>query len=386
MKSSTMKITSQHRRQLLKSLTLAGIALPAFGAGIWHARQRQQAPGERWIAAQGRDKSHFGLGNINPDTTLASNLTSGFRGHGICQNPVNTNKVVMISRRPGTIALEVDLLSGESCEFHSPANHHMHGHAAFSHDGHFLFTTESDFRHGIGKIIVRESNHYTQVGEFLSHGIGPHEIRMMPDSDTLVVANGGLRTHPDSGRKVLNLDTMRSTLSYIDSHNGLLEEEHSVPEAKASIRHFDIAADGTIAFGMQIQRAAMASEDLVPLAGIHQQGSSVTLLHADTAILNALNDYMGSVAVCSAQRTAAFTSPRGDMAVFWNIDSHKMLGYHRFRDVCGITISQDNQHFILTNSAGDVRQIATANLLESKQLRMHFSGMSWDNHLLSVQI
>ena len=37
---------------------------------------------------------------------------------------------------------------------------------------------------------------YRQIGELPSDGIGPHEATLMPDGKTLVVANGGIRTHP----------------------------------------------------------------------------------------------------------------------------------------------------------------------------------------------
>lgn len=33
---------------------------------------------------------------------------------------------------------------------------------------------------------------YTRCDEFPSGGIGPHDLRLMPDSGTLVVANGAL--------------------------------------------------------------------------------------------------------------------------------------------------------------------------------------------------
>lgn len=38
---------------------------------------------------------------------------------------------------------------------------------------------------------------YRRVGEFPSHGIGPHEMTVLRDGRTLVVANGGYVPHPD---------------------------------------------------------------------------------------------------------------------------------------------------------------------------------------------
>lgn len=381
----------QSRRHFLKSMTLAGFMLPGLGvsagAGIWQAhKQSRPDQYERWITAQGKTPEQYGMGAISPIQADAINVSSNFRGHGICQHPTQQHKVVMVSRRPGTVGLEVDLLSGGSREFHSPANHHMQGHGAFSADGNLLFTSESDFQSGAGKIIVRDTHNYNVVAEYSSYGIGPHEIKRMPDNTTLAIANGGLLTHPESGRKVLNLDSMRSTLSYIDINSGELISEHQVPEDKASIRHFDIAADGTIAFGMQIQRRAMSDNHLVPLAGVHKPGKDIELLQAPESLTVALNDYMGSVAVDSHNRLAAFTSPRGDLAMFWHLDDLSLQGYHKFHDVCGLALNASGSHFVLSNSAGKLRQINTKTLQEDRDLRLDFPAMAWDNHMMSVRL
>ena len=58
---------------------------------------------------------------------------------------------------------------------------------------------------------------------------GPHEIRLLPQGDTLVVANGGIETHPDSGRSKLNLPTMRPNLAYI-TIDGALKDRVAPPD------------------------------------------------------------------------------------------------------------------------------------------------------------
>lgn len=385
-----MKDVDLYKRQLLKTLALTSVTLPAFTAGVFHAHKlqstHQNTHHEYWLSAQGKIADNYGLGAITADKQQAVNIPSGFRGHGICQHPTQPEKVIMMSRRPGLIGLEVNIASGETREFNSPEQHHMHGHATYSHDGQYIFTSESDYQLGEGKIVVRDSNSLEVVSIFPSYGIGPHELKMMPGSEVLVVANGGLLTHPDSGRKVLNLETMDSSLTYIDSRNGQLISQHRVAEKKASIRHFDIADDGSVAFGMQVQRQAMADNHLVPLAGVHKPGAEVQLLQAPETLTVALNDYMGSVAIASAQRLAAFTSPRGDLAMFWNLDDGSLQGYHRFHDVCGLTLNQQKTHFVLSNSAGKIRQIETDTLQENPSLRLDFPMMAWDNHMLAINL
>ena len=51
----------------------------------------------------------------------------------------------------------------------------------------------------------------------------PHEILRFPGSDTLIVANGGIQTHPDTGRAKLNIERMLPNLSYLSPLGDVLE-------------------------------------------------------------------------------------------------------------------------------------------------------------------
>jgi hypothetical protein len=340
---------------------------------------------EIWLSAEGRNKETYGLGWVNPQEESSGHQLSNFRGHGLCQNPVKPEQVIMFSRRPGTHGIRLNTLTGETDgTFNSFDDRYMQGHGCYSADGKLLYCTESSISTGEGKITVRDAETLKQINEFNSYGTGPHEICLMPDGHTLVVANGGLLTHPDSGRKVLNLETMHSTLSYIDSRNGDLISEHELKEKKASIRHLDVADDGTVAMALQIQREAMDNNELTPLAAIHKPGQPIKVLNAPEALMNKLNDYMGSVAIHNDSRIVAFTSPRGDLAMFWNLDDLSLQSYHAFHDVCGLTVSQDNKYFVLSNSAGKIRQINARTLKIDKLKSLHFPQKSWDNHMISI--
>ena len=283
--------------------------------------------------------------------------------------------------------MEVNLLSGDiTARFACQPGRHLHGHACFSADGRQLFTTESDFVSGRGKIVVRDASTYQWLGEFDSHGIGPHELKLMPDGKTLVVANGGLRTHPDSGRKIRNPDTMRSSLSYLRASDGVLLDEQTLTEPKASIRHLDIAADGTVAVATQVQRAAMADNHIVAPGAVHTPGKTLQPLPAPVALLSQFNDYMGSVAVHNGERIAGFSSPRGNLVAFWHLDRYELLGYHAFHDVCGLTVSHDQRCFVLSSSTGQLRRIDAKTLQEQPGLRLQIPAMHWDNHMISLTL
>lgn len=384
--------TKFSRRKFNKTLFTTSALGLGIGAGIgavgFSEYKNDSFEQELWLSAEGHNPSQYGIGWVSPNSSNKprhhQSLTS-FRGHGLCQNPVNTEQVVMFARRPGNYGVRLNTSTGEvDGRFECADDRYMHGHGCFSADGKKLFSTESSISSGQGKIAIRDSKTLELIGEFESYGIGPHEVKLMPDGFTLVVANGGLLTHPDSGRKVLNLDTMRSTLSYIDSRSGELISEHTVPEPKASIRHLDVAPDGTVAIALQVQRKAMDNNNLTALAAIHKPGQAISMLIAPENLTQKLHDYMGSVAINNESRIAAFTSPKGDLALFWHLDDLTLQGYHAFHDVCGLAVSQSNKFFILSNSAGKIRQINALTLQEDVDKRMYFPNVSWDNHMLAA--
>lgn len=383
------KLSRRQFNQSLMQVSALGLAssMPAISHSRWDLNwfNDEDTHNERWLSAQGREAKDYSLGWINPQEPSSAQALAKFRGHGLCQNPITTDQVLMFSRRPGTHGMRLNIRTGLiDGTFQSQTDRYMQGHGCYSADGKWIYCTESSISTGEGKITVRDAETLEQVNEFNSYGIGPHEIKLMPDGYTLVVANGGLLTHPDSGREVLNLDTMRSSLTYIDSRTGTLSSEHFLTEKKASIRHLDVAADGTVAIALQVQRAAMNNNELVSLAAIHKPNQSLTVLNAPEALMVKLNDYMGSVAIHNDTRLAAFTSPKGDLVMFWHLDDLSLQGYHVFHDVCGLAISQDNQYFILSSSSGKVRQINAYSLKIDKERSLNFPKKSWDNHMISI--
>lgn len=376
------------RREFMIGLG-AGVSLSlAAPAALWAATDRQRT--EYWVSAEGASPNDFGLGWVSgirgekfSGLENAQTLASGFRGHGASQHLLRPHSVLLFARRPGVEAIEVDLPSGKIvARFHCAAGRHLFGHGCFSVDGSLLFTTEADYQNGRGVIAIRDAVDYRLLGEFDSFGVGPHDIRMLPDGKTLVIANGGILTHPDSGRKKLNLATMSSSLTYIDSKTGKKLDQQFLAEAKASIRHLDVSEDGTVVFATQLQREAAHHKRIVPLGGTHRLGGEVQLFLQPQMLIAQLNDYMGSVAVCNRSRIAGFTSPRGNLAVFWHLDSGEFRGYHKLRDVCGIAVSCDQQRFILSSSFGELRQLDAFSLQEQRSARRDYPDIRWDNHLL----
>lgn len=350
-------------------------------SALFKSANKNQA--EVWVSAQGQEVGKFGLSWYSKLLPQGATALSGFRGHGVSRHPLRKASVIMYGRRPGTQAIEVNLLTGKvEHQFECAPGRHLFGHGCFSADGKVLFTAEADYEKGIGKIGVRDALTYQQIDEFDSFGVGPHELKLLPDGKTLVVANGGIHTHPSTGRKKLNLNTMSSSLTYLDAETGKKISAFKVPEPKASIRHLDVASDGTVAFGMQVQRVAAGHNKLVPLAGVHKPGHALDVIESPSSVILAMQDYAGSVVINDKTRTVGLTSPRGNIAVFWHLDTLQCMGYHQLHDVCGLGVSPDQSRFVLSNSFGQLRQLNAQNLKEDKSKRIHIPDMHWDNHML----
>lgn len=378
-----------HRRRLLGALAAAGLLpLSAFTARhLLTADGTPAEPGEVWFSAAILGNDGFGAAWHHKNASQDVQLPTDFRGHGAALHPTRPNSALLFARRPGYTGIEVDLASGELVnQFHCAQGRHLYGHGCFSADGKVLFTTEADIEGGVGKIGIRDADTYQLLGEYDSYGVGPHELRLMPDGNTLVVANGGLLTRPDTGRRVLNLDTMDSSLVYIDAHSGELVDQVRVAEPKASLRHLDVANDGTVAVAIQVQREATQHSDLVPLAITHRRGDAARVLHEPLPILARLQDYMGSVAISNTTRRVGFTSPRGNLAVFWDLDSGEFVGQHSMRDVCGLATDPSQSRFILSSSSGQMRVLDSTTLQEQREQRVNAAGLHWDNHMVVTQL
>src|SRR3546814_2023125 len=87
------------------------------------------------------------------------------------------------------------------------------GHGAYSADGRRMFATEVVASTGNGVLGIYDvRDGYRRVGEFSTRGLDPHEILLMPDRQTLVVANGGILMRSDMPRLKLRSEEHTSEL------------------------------------------------------------------------------------------------------------------------------------------------------------------------------
>ncbi len=305
----------------------------------------------------------------------AGRVALPMRAHGACRHPAKPGHVVCFARRPGNQLWEVDL-SGDKITTRVDAGegYHYFGHGVFSPDGGRLYTTEQRIEDGTGLVRVRDGRDYRVIDEMPSGGIGPHEIRMLSDGRTLVVANGGIATHPAQARRKLNLGTMDPSLAYLDSTDGRILEQHRLPHHQLSIRHLAVgAADEVVA----VQQFEGPRDRLLPLVLVHQPGAAPRQVEADRYHLERMRQYTASVAVDSRSGTALVTSPKGNLVTLWSLADARLMQSNDLRQPYGAAIADDGT-FVITGVTGQVHGLRPGG---SPEL-LHTAAGAWDNHAL----
>lgn len=356
------------------SLTLAaGLTAPALSAPETLATDAGTWLGCRAVDGSFRASLFNNVGDVLVDIPLPG------RGHGLIAHPDNAHAIAF-ARRPGTFALLIDLSAGILVqEIQSSAGRHFYGHGCFSHDGKLLYTTENDIETGEGIIGVRDaSQSYALIASFPSDGIGPHEIGLMADGNTLAVANGGIKTMPDLGRAKLNLDTMTPSLVFMNRHTGQIEQTHKLAHEfhQLSIRHMSISST-SIALALQYEGP---KSDHMPFLAIYDgQSQSLQLTETPEPLALAMRNYGGSVAHDPSGRIIGVTSPRGNIVSFWDAHHFVPLETHTLTDVCGIAPGTRAGEFLLT---GGAQSVLTS--VRDSQSATRFAETQWDNHLIRI--
>jgi len=289
------------------------------------------------------------------------------RAHGMAFSKA-TGKTVAFARRPGTYAMIFDPWNkGEPIVITSIDGRHFYGHGAFSPDGRILYASENDFDANRGMIgLYDATNRFARIGEYETFGVGPHDMTISDDGQMLIVANGGIETHPDFGRTKLNLDAMQPSLALVDAATGALVEKRTLPPqwAQVSTRHVDLDADGRVWFACQYEGSR---RDLPPLVGYFSKGEDLTLIDLPEETTRRLGSYVGAIAVNRADRLIGITSPKG-LSVTIDARTGRMVSEDALPEAAGIAPAAHG--FAVSSYDGE--------FLSAR------SDVAWDQHIVRI--
>ena len=342
---------------------LAGLAAASLPRPVW-----ADVGSPAYLAAAKTGEDTFALHGLSALGESLFAIPLPARGHAGCAHP-SAAVCVAFARRPGTYALVLDAFSG-TVQHHltPPENRHFNGHGTYSADGSTLFTVEQDRADSTGYLGLWETQTYTRIGEVLSHGIGPHDIKRLPGGG-LIIANGGIATDA-TDRTKLNLDTMRANLTHLDSAGRLLDSVALPPDMQQnSVRHLALIAGG-VAFALQWEGDPA---EPVPLLGLWRDGT-LTLHAAPIADALQMQGYAGSIA--ASDDRIALTSSHGGVIQLYTNDGRFIASIPR-ADASGVATADHG--FIVTDGSGTLLGLDTAGLTP-----LRTAPLAWDNHLVAL--
>lgn len=362
------------RRKLLGAgAAVAGVAAIG-GWTLWAGRG--QSP--LLLSARNDDAGQHYAAGYFLDGRRAFATPVAERCHDIARHPF-LPLALFVGRRPSRESYLVDLRDGTLLQtLGSQPHRHFYGHAVFHKQGQWLYATENDTREPGRGVLGRyrldtDRLQLVHDGEVPSHGVGPHQLAWLPDGESLVIGNGGIRTEGGS-REEMNLDAMEPSLVIMNRHGDLLSQE-TLPQQQNSIRHLAVADDGTVITGQQYHGPAW---DSVPLLAIKRPGESYQPFPVSRSQLAMMNQYTASIAIHSEKRLVAMTAPRGNRFFIWDLDTAATVVDTPMLDCAGVGVVPDG--FAVTSGQGKCRYFdCRPDRVASEWLDLP-SGW-WDNHL-----
>lgn len=372
-----MPMTATDRRHFLlaagASAALAGLSRPGRAA---------PAPAPRFAVTAATADRGYALCLLDAEGRIGRQEALPGRGHGFAWHGAS-GRLVAFARRPGTFAVMLAPGDGTALRFACAPGRHFYGHGLFSADGRLLYACENAYETATGVIGVYDAAAgFARLGEIETNGIGPHQVDWLPGGRTMVVANGGIETHPDYGRTKLNIATMEPSVALLDAAGGRILAQDALPPAlhRLSLRHLAVDGRGIAWIGGQYEGP---QTDLPPLlARFDPAGGRLSSLAMPPALAGRYRNYIGSVTASADGRLIATSGPRGSLATLWDAATGQPLASHAIEDVCGLAAW--GAGFLATGGTGDLVRLAAGGATPIARLAPPGRTPRWDNHALAL--
>jgi hypothetical protein len=223
------------RRQFIAGLA-AWISAPAWARAADAGMQTGIQLAASWQSGNAYQTGVLARAASGEALTISAAIDVPTRAHGLLLERDGT--IITVARRPGNWLLRWTR-EGKPLAWHwIEPNRAFAGHVLVSADGSTLYTTEIDLETGSGMIGVRDAASLEKHEEWPTRGIDPHQLVWdVTHPGSLIVANGGVPTRPETGRIKHNLDHMDSSLVRLDAKTGELLGQWRLEDSRLSLRH-----------------------------------------------------------------------------------------------------------------------------------------------------
>lgn len=367
------------RRGFLKA-SLAGASVTAVSACSTGPLLGRSAPPLELVSAVNDAEGRHYIGGVDSSGRQRFQIPVAERCHGGCPQP-HGDHVVVFARRPGREMHVINTRTGQlERSVQAGDGYHYYGHGVYSPDARLLYVTMNNYHTSAGLVRVYDAfDGYRQVADFDLQGIGPHELRLHPDGNTLIVALGGIETHPDYDRIKLNLDRMEPALLLLDRHSGEITSRYTPSHHQLSCRHLDVSPDGVVIAGYQYEGPEWETPPL--LARLDTATGEFSEPELPLEELAGLRNYTASIAISRHAPLAVITAPLGNRAIIINYRTGELLQRIAVQDVAG-ALPFGERDFVVSSGSGGVYVLSA----DSDQALPHGSyPVRWDNHLTPGQ-
>ncbi len=366
------------RRSFLKT----ALSVPLLNSALLSSQAKSDSLGFMLAACSNELEQHF-IALLRLETLEYKLIPIAERGHALATHPFVLSQAVIAARRPGNSLTLIDIDLGKVITHTtSNPNRHFYGHCSYTSDGKYLLTTENDYENGIGIISIRDSQTLKVIDEIPSFGIGPHDLQFMPDQNTMVIANGGILTHPDTGRRKLNLREMQPSLSYVDLQAAKLIDQYYLSDPKLSIRHIDVNEAGEVGIATQDQSEYLSDANKISLIAIHtNKDRQPNLIQLPKNLTLALNRYTADFCFEPNHDTALVSSPRGNQILVLNTKTQRLINSYAVNQPSAVALSRDRNYFVVSTAYGEILFIDTKTSTIKMEMTQLIPGLKWDNHM-----
>lgn len=307
------------RRKYLQTSAMLGLAAQwptrAFAA-------RQEPASAAQLAAAWNDGEQMYVGIVQASTATPSLQTLRAepvptRAHGMAA--LRDGSLIFASRRPGDWLVRLRPDSTAAQWLWIETDRAFNGHVIESADGRHLYTTETDLDNGQGLIGVRDASTLEKIAEWPSGSMDPHQLLL--DSDgSLVVANGGIPSQTETGRRKLRLDHMDSSIArLLPTARGAMAGQWRLPDPRLSLRHLSWGPQVAwapqqrwLGIALQAEHDAMAARAQAPVLAFFD-GSKLHAAPLPGGV--ELAGYGGDIG-CTGQHFAV-SCPRANQLTWW---------------------------------------------------------------------
>ncbi len=332
-------VTDLHRRQTLAALAGLGAWVLAPGAAF------AKASGSVHLAAAWEHQGSFHIGLLSTREgagqalQVHASIEVPTRAHGLCVLP--DGSVLATARRPGDWLVRWQPGQGAEPQWLWQAgDRSFNGHVLASADGQRLYTTETDAETGASWIAVRDARTLEKTTEWPTHGLDAHELIWdarggSDNAPTLIVANGGVPTAPETGRVKRDLGRMDSSLVRLDTRTGRLLGQWRLQDQRLSLRHLAWSPDGaTLGIALQAEHDDATAKNAAPVLALFD-GQALRVVPTPERIAQNLHGYGGSIAATHAGW--AVSCPRAHGIATFSLQG-KWQGLVPLPEVCPLAV------------------------------------------------